>query len=162
MKLRDKVAIIIGSSKGIGKGIAQVFQRERARVVVVCRTPAEGTTVANELGAESGSALFVRTDVSDVESVRHMIRQTLDVFGHLDILVNNAGYHISKNVEETTEEEWDFIILPTCEARFFAASMPFRTCERRAGPSSTSAAWWASSGRETPARTRPARAGRWP
>lgn len=110
MKLKDKVAIVTGSSKGIGEGIARVFSREGAKVVVVCRTEDAGKQMAEELGASDGNAVFVKTDVRDTESVKNMIHTTINTFGRLDVLVNNAGYHISKNVEETSEEEWQFII----------------------------------------------------
>lgn len=109
MKLKDKVAIVTGSSKGIGKGIAQVFSDEGAKLVVVCRNEEEGTAMAKQLGSEQGRAIFVKTDVSDSNAIQNLIDTTVKEFGQLDILVNNAGYHISKNIEQTTEEEWDFL-----------------------------------------------------
>lgn len=109
MRLKDKIAIVTGSSKGIGEGIARVFSQEGAKVVVVCRTEEAGQKMADELGASEGRAIYVKTDVTSSESIRKMIDTTIKTFGKLDILVNNAGYHISKNVEETSEEEWEFI-----------------------------------------------------
>ena len=109
MKLKDKVAIVTGSSKGIGEGIARVFSREGARIVVACRTESAGGKMSESLGASEGRALYVQTDVTCSEAIRNMIHTTMETFGRLDILVNNAGYHISKNVEETSEEEWEFI-----------------------------------------------------
>jgi L-fucose dehydrogenase len=109
VRLKDKVAIVTGSSKGIGAGIARVFHREGARVVITCRTAAEGQKVAEELGRAEGQTIFVKTDVTRSADVQEMIRTTVATFGQLDILVNNAGYHISKNAEETSEEEWEFI-----------------------------------------------------
>jgi L-fucose dehydrogenase len=109
MKLRDKVAIVTGSSKGIGLGIAQVFAKEGAAVVITCRTAEVGRKVADEITADGGKALFVQTDVTSSSEIQNLIRQTVAAFGRLDILVNNAGYHISKNVEETSEQEWEFI-----------------------------------------------------
>ncbi len=110
MKLKDKVAIVTGSSKGIGLGIARVFSQEGARVAVVSRHEEEGRPVAQELGEKDGRAIFVKADVSSSESVQKMINTTVQAFGRLDVMVNNAGYHISKNVEKTSEEEWQFII----------------------------------------------------
>ena len=109
MKLKDKVAIVTGSSKGVGEGIARVFYREGAKVVVICRSEEAGEKMAEELGGAEGKALYVKTDVTKSEDVEKMINKTIDAFGQLDILVNNAGYHISKNVEETSMEEWQFI-----------------------------------------------------
>ena len=109
MKLSGKVAVVTGSSKGIGEGIARVFSREGAQVVVVCRTESAGVRMAEELGSAENRALFIKTDVTDSGDIQAMIRRTVDHFGRLDILVNNAGYHISKNVEDTSEDEWEFI-----------------------------------------------------
>ena len=109
MKLSGKVAIVTGSSKGIGEGIARVFSKEGAQVVVVCRTESAGVRMAEELGSAEDRALFIKTDVTDSGEIQAMIRRTVDHFGRLDVLVNNAGYHISKNIEETSEDEWEFI-----------------------------------------------------
>lgn len=121
MRLKDKVAIVTGSSKGIGLGIAQVFSEEGASVVVVCRSEPEGQRVAQELGSADGRALFIKTDVTSGADIQRMIKTTLDTFGKLDILVNNAGYHISKNVEQTSEEEWDFIINTNLRSTFLCS-----------------------------------------
>ena len=121
MKLKDKVAIVTGSSKGIGEGIARVFSSEGARVVVVCRTEDAGKKMAGELGASEGRAIFVRTDVTSSKSIQNMINTTIDTFGKLDVLVNNAGYHLSKNVEETSEEEWEIIINTNLRSTFLCS-----------------------------------------
>jgi L-fucose dehydrogenase len=118
MKLKDKVAIVTGSSKGIGEGIARVFSDEGAKVVVVSRHESEGEKMADELGKAKGRAIFVKTDVTSSESIQNMINKTIEVFGKLDILVNNAGYHISKNAEDTSEEEWEFIINTNLRSTF--------------------------------------------
>ncbi len=121
MKLKDKVAIVTGSSKGIGEGIARVFSREGARVVVTCRTEDAGRKMADEFGASEDKALFVKTDVKNSREIREMIDITVAKFGKLDILVNNAGYHLSKNVEETSEEEWEFIINTNLRSTFLCS-----------------------------------------
>lgn len=109
MRLKDRVAIVTGSSKGIGEGIARVFSAEGAKVVVVSRGEQAGLAMAEKLGSAKGRAVFIKTDVTVSESIQEMITKTIEEFGRLDILVNNAGYHISKNIEQTSEEEWDFI-----------------------------------------------------
>jgi len=121
MRLKNKVAIVTGSSKGIGEGIARVFSKEGAKVVVVCRTESAGQKMADELGAGDGRAIFIKTDVKVSESVQAMIASTIETFGRLDILVNNAGYHISKNVEETSEEEWQHIIETNLRSTFLCS-----------------------------------------
>jgi NAD(P)-dependent dehydrogenase (short-subunit alcohol dehydrogenase family) len=109
MKLKDKVAIITGASKGIGEGIGREFSREGAIVVVTCRTKDDGIRMADELGAKNGRSVFIQTDVTKSADIQNMINKTIEIFGRIDILVNNAGYHISKNIEETSEKEWAFI-----------------------------------------------------
>ncbi len=121
MRLKGKVAIITGSSKGIGQGCARVFAKEGAAVVVVSRTGAPGLAMAKEIQGKGGKAIYVQTDVSQSEQVQNMIKRTIEEFGRLDILINNAGYHISKNVEETSEEEWDFIINTNLKSVFLCS-----------------------------------------
>lgn len=121
MKLKNKVAVITGSSKGIGEGIARVFVKEGARVVVTCRTEEAGKKITKELLNAGGTAIFVKTDVTKSGDIQAMIRKVIQHFGQLDILVNNAGYHISKNVEETSEEEWEFIINTNLRSTFLCS-----------------------------------------
>jgi len=127
MKLKNKVAIVTGSSKGIGLGIARVFHHEGAKVVVTCRTEAEGKKIADELGAGKGDAVFIRTDVTRSQDIRNMIQFAIKTYGKLDILVNNAGYHLSKNAEQTSEEEWEFIQGTNLRSTFLCSkyAMPY-------------------------------------
>ncbi|MBP1990171.1 SDR family NAD(P)-dependent oxidoreductase [Paenibacillus eucommiae] len=121
MRLQDKVAIITGSSKGIGEGIARVFSAEGAKVVIVSRNEQEGLKLAQELGSEAGQAIYIKADVTSKESITGLIDAALNAFGRLDVLVNNAGYHISKNVEETSEDEWDFIMNTNLRSTFLCS-----------------------------------------
>ncbi|MDF1500197.1 MAG: SDR family NAD(P)-dependent oxidoreductase [Anaerolineales bacterium] len=90
-RLKDKVAIITGGGRGIGRAIAFGFAAEGAKVVVAARTQAEIEAVAGEIILNGGEAFEHVTDVSDEESVRNLIGATIDRFGSIDILVNNAG-----------------------------------------------------------------------
>lgn len=107
MKLKDKVAIVTGGSKGIGWGVATVFSREGAKIAVVARNSQEGEQTVEEIRQNGGKAIFVRCDVSDEDDVKAMAQITLDTYGQIDILVNNAGVGVYKSVLETTSEEWD-------------------------------------------------------
>ena len=107
MKLKDKVAIITGSSKGIGKGVAEVFSREGAKVVLTASGSKEGELAAAEIRAAGGDAIFIKCDVSNEEEVKACIAKTVDTYGRLDILVNNAGIGTYKSVLDVTSEEWD-------------------------------------------------------
>jgi NAD(P)-dependent dehydrogenase (short-subunit alcohol dehydrogenase family) len=87
-RLAGKVAVIAGAGAGIGRASANMFVAEGAKVVVAEIDEALGEASAREAGA---SARFVRTDVTDEESVKQMVRQARDVFGHIDVLLNCAG-----------------------------------------------------------------------
>ncbi|MUG99132.1 glucose 1-dehydrogenase [Scytonema sp. UIC 10036] len=107
MKLKDKVAIVTGGSKGIGWGVSTVFSQEGAKVVIVARNVQDGEQTAEEIRQKGGKATFVQCDVSNEEDVKKMVRTSLDAYGQIDILVNNAGVGIYKSVLDTTNEEWD-------------------------------------------------------
>ena len=90
MKLKDKVAIITGSSRGIGRATAILFAKQGAKVVVNYKThkkKAEG--VIKSIG--KGNSLLVQADVTKEEDVKRLVKETTNRFGHIDILVNNAG-----------------------------------------------------------------------
>ena len=110
MKLKNKVAIITGSAKGIGKGCALVFAKEGAKVVIVDLDEKSGEQTVKEISEKNGTSIFIKTDLTKVADVQSMISSVIRTYGQIDIMFNNAGYHISKNVELTSEDEWDFII----------------------------------------------------
>ncbi len=91
MQLANRVAIITGGGRGIGKAIALAYAHEGARVVIAARTRDELEQTADEIKAAGGQALPVVCDVADEDQVKSMVSSTLDAFGRVDILVNNAG-----------------------------------------------------------------------
>ncbi len=91
LKLKDKVAIVTGASRGIGRIIALTLAREGARVVVTARSKPQLDELVTQISEDGGDALAIEASVSDEEVVQEMINQTLERFGTIDILVNNAG-----------------------------------------------------------------------
>ncbi len=91
MRLQDKIAIITGGGRGIGRAVALGFAGQGADVVLAARTPAEIEQVAAEVEALGRRALPVRCDVTEEDHVKSMVGLTLDHFGRIDVLVNNAG-----------------------------------------------------------------------
>jgi len=90
----DKVVIITGGSKGIGKGCVRVFVQAGAKVVFCARKAQEGESVAEELnGAAPGEATFVACDVSKTFEIKNLIDATMEKYGRIDCLINNAGWH---------------------------------------------------------------------
>jgi 3-oxoacyl-[acyl-carrier protein] reductase len=107
-RLDGKVAIVTGSSRGIGKSIAERFAAEGARVTVNwVGSERAASAVVETIKKDGGDALSVRADVSRLADVQHLVKATLDRFGRIDILVNNAGIMVTKSVLETTEDDWD-------------------------------------------------------
>src|SRR5215469_6303170 len=111
MLLAEKVAVITGGGRGIGRAIALKFAKEGATAVVSARTKSEIESVAEEIRHEGGSAIAVVADVADEVQCKNLIGVATSQFGKVDILVNNAGqYGPVKPVEEIAAAEWDRVI----------------------------------------------------
>ncbi len=107
MRHENKVAIVTGSAKGIGWGIAKVLIQEGARVAVIDWDEANGKKSAQEFRDSGGKAIFIKCDVSNEDEVKAMIQKVLDEYGRIDILVNNAGVGVYKTVLDATSADWD-------------------------------------------------------
>ena len=105
MRLKDKVAIVTGGAQGFGEGIAEVYAREGAKVVVTDLNEEGAQKVAARLG---NGAIGVGGDVSKLADAKAIVTAAIKAFGKLDIIVNNAGTsHRNKPMTEVTEEEFD-------------------------------------------------------
>lgn len=108
MKLNDRVAIITGGSRGIGKAITRRFSAEGAKVVVNCKeSTGLAENVVKEIRAAGGEAISVQANVSQRAQTDRLRDETLDAFGQIDILVSNAGIIIDKPYIESTEDDWN-------------------------------------------------------
>jgi NAD(P)-dependent dehydrogenase (short-subunit alcohol dehydrogenase family) len=110
LKLEGKTAIITGAGFGIGKGIAQAFAKEGAKLVLAARNGQRLHTAADELRSQGATVLSVPTDVSREREVIALFEITKKKFGRLDILVNNAGLVDQAPLEQTSLERWQKII----------------------------------------------------
>ena len=110
MDLKDKIAIVTGAGRGIGRGTALALADAGANVVVSDINLEDCEKVVEEISKKGGQALAVKCDVSSKVEVDEMITKTTEKFGQLDILVNNAGIFPFKAFEEMTEEDWDKVL----------------------------------------------------
>jgi len=116
INLNNKVAIVTGSACGIGKGIAEKFIKEGAKVVF---SDINGDdSLVSEFGE---SAIFVKCDVSKKEDVENLVKQAVDHFGQLDVLVNNAGIYPFKPFMEMTEADWDKVMAVNLKSVFLCS-----------------------------------------
>lgn len=118
MKLRDKVAIITGGSRGIGLACAQRFIAEGAKVVIADIEEDAGEAAVKDIVENGGEAIFVDCDVSERLDVRNLIAATMDAFGAIDILVNNAGIIIAADFLDLTEEDFDKVLKVNLKGSF--------------------------------------------
>jgi NAD(P)-dependent dehydrogenase (short-subunit alcohol dehydrogenase family) len=121
MKLKDKVAIVTGAGKGIGRGIAKVFVREGARVVLVDWDEEAGEKTSEEIRRSGGDGFFMKCDVSNEEQVKAMIQATIAKYGRINVLVNNAAIGMYKTVLDTTSEEWDHCLAVNLKSVFLCS-----------------------------------------
>ena len=106
MKLEGKVAIVTGAAAGIGRGIAEVFAREGARVAIADRDASGAKESEARVRAAGGEAAAFEVDVADGASVSRMVDAVVSRYGRVDILVNNAGIRFVKPFLEYSEDEW--------------------------------------------------------
>ncbi|MBA7489626.1 3-oxoacyl-[acyl-carrier-protein] reductase FabG [subsurface metagenome] len=108
MMLPDKIAIVTGASKGIGRAIALRLAKERANIVIADVDKDEGEKVAQMIREMGRDCLAVKCDVSNVQEVEDMVEKTMQKFGRIDILVNNAGVSSMAPMVELEEKDWNF------------------------------------------------------
>ena len=122
--IAGKSVVVTGASKGIGRGIAQVFARNGGKLLVVGRDMASAEAVAAEIVAGGGTASAFRGDVACWEDMQAMAEAAMARHGAIDILVSNAGIYPGKIIEEMTGEDWDGVLDPNLKGNFYAV----RTC----------------------------------
>ena len=105
---KDKIAVVTGASRSIGRGIAFALAEKGCAVVVnYSKSKGQAEEVANTIKKIGGQAIAVKCDVSKREEVEEMFRAALAEYGKVDILVNNAGVAFGGSILETTDEVWD-------------------------------------------------------
>ncbi len=132
-KLDDKVALVTGGNRGIGKAIAAGLAREGAKVVIAARDKRLLKTAAVELSRDGNQVLGVPADISDEEQVKALYAQILECFGTVDILINNAGAFDGGPVEDVSLEEWNRVIGACLTGPFLCTREAFRIMKPKGG-----------------------------
>jgi 3-oxoacyl-[acyl-carrier protein] reductase len=116
LRLQDRVALIIGAARGIGKGVAQRFKEEGATLVLADVETKACLKTAEELGAQ-----FIRTDISEMKDADAAVSFAVQKFGRLDVFVQNAGIYPWQLIEHTSPEDWDRVLGINLRGAFNAA-----------------------------------------
>lgn len=109
-KFSNQVVVVTGASRGIGRGIANLFSEEGAKVVLVGRDESQLKIVKTSIESNEGDAIFIKADVSDPKDMERMINEALAHYGRVDILCHNAGIYPQARLENMTLEEWQKVI----------------------------------------------------
>lgn len=123
MRLQDKVAIVTGSARGLGKAMVLKMVAEGAKVVVTDINREACQTVKAEIEAAGGTALAVKCDVTNREEVTALVEETVKVFGKVDILVNNAGITRDAQMVKMTDDNWDAVMNTNLKSMFICSQV---------------------------------------
>lgn len=127
MDFLDKVVIVTGASKGIGKGVASLYAEKGAKVAIADLDEAAGNETVSNINENGGQALFVRTDVRKEEDILHLMQEVKNTYGTIDILINNAGKGVWKSPFELSITEWDDIINTNLRSVFLCSREAAKT-----------------------------------
>ncbi len=130
--LRDRVAIVTGASRGIGRAVARRFGASGATVVAAARGD-HADAVAAEIADAGGRALSMSVDVTDADQVATMVRSVLDAYGRIDVLVNNAGIVRDQLAMRMSAADWDIVMATNLTAVFTCSRAVLRPMLKQRG-----------------------------
>ncbi len=119
--LQNKVVVITGASKGIGKAIALAMSAEKSTVALLARSENELLAIKNSIENNGGVCSVFVGDITDENFVNNSINSVIQQFGAIDIVVNNAGFGIFKNADETTVNDWDSVFDTNVKGTFLVS-----------------------------------------
>ena len=119
ISIKDKVCIITGAGKGIGRELASLFYREGASIALITRNMDDLRTLQSEMQFDDKRVLLYSGDVSDEEIVKQFVQDTIGKFRRIDVLINNAGMRFRKRFLDITTGEWDTVINTNLRSVYF-------------------------------------------
>ncbi|SRR5579884_1758144 len=133
MRLKDKVCMITGGARGIGRATAERFLSEGAHVVIVDRDTVQGEQTARELATGERDCRFVAADVTQADTVEAAVRAIVDQLGRIDVLVNNAGVYPVQRWEDITVGDWERVIDVNLKSAFLCCKFVHPYMKRQGG-----------------------------
>ena len=128
MKLEGKVALITGSSRGIGEAIAKEFSNEGASVIITYK---KNKSLAEELNQKLKNSMIIQLDISNRQNIRNAIQNILKKHERIDILVNNAGINKPTDFEDVTDKDWDEILNTNLKGSFMISQEIFSIMKKQ-------------------------------
>lgn len=132
-RLEGKVAIVTGSSSGIGKAIALRFGEEGIKVILAARRLQQCEEIVKRIIKNGGEAYAIQTDVSDEQQVRTLIQQTVTQYGQIDILINNAGIFGGGSIANTDIATFDEVMATNLRGTFLCCRAGFQQMKQQQG-----------------------------
>ena len=129
MRLKDKIAVVTGGGRGIGRGITAQLLNQGAKVVIAQRQPLD------EALSENPNIAFVSADLTDAKAPYLIAQSAEEIFGGVDILVNNAGFMFERSLDDMSEQEWDDMMAVNMRAPVFLAKAMLKSMRQRGGGS---------------------------
>jgi len=131
MRLKDKVAIVTGSGRGIGEGIVLRFAEEGAKLIINDVNEADAKAVVEKIKSKGGEAVAVIGSVASREVVQRMVDTAIKEFGTVDIIVNNAGITRDVILHKMTDEQWDQVIAVNMTGVFYGIQCAARVMREK-------------------------------
>jgi NAD(P)-dependent dehydrogenase (short-subunit alcohol dehydrogenase family) len=135
MDVMDKVVIVTGAGKGIGRAIAEAYATEGVKVILAEKVPELGFEAEKSIVSQGKTAVFIQTDVSHPNDITALIGKTVELFGRIDILINNAGISKWSSPYDLTVEEWDDIINANLRSVFLCSREAAKIMKEQGGGS---------------------------